>query len=167
MVWLGATDALRHRLRAGQRGVLAHVVGARLDPDRVVDDPVHDRVRMNTGAEALVPVLLRVLGAEHRRRFAVTALHQLQQHAAHRLCRPVQQPLVNNEQRERGVFAEELPGPAGGVLSGDPGFFEVGHTDVVGADAVLAGAFGDRASQIRLPWPGEPLEDDVLLPGHE
>jgi hypothetical protein len=40
VVWLGATDALRHRLRAGQRGVFPHVVGARLNPDRVVDDPV-------------------------------------------------------------------------------------------------------------------------------
>lgn len=33
--------------------MLAHVVGARLSPDRVVDDLVHDPVRVNTGAEAL------------------------------------------------------------------------------------------------------------------
>ena len=30
--------------------VLAHVVVAGLDPDRVVDDPVHDRVGVDAGA---------------------------------------------------------------------------------------------------------------------
>lgn len=65
VVWLGTTDALRHGLHVSQGGVLPHVVGAGLDPDCVVDDPVHDGVRVNTGAEALVPVLLRILGAEH------------------------------------------------------------------------------------------------------
>ena len=74
VLWLGAIDALRPGLGAGQRGVFPHVVGAGLDPDRVVDDPVHDRVCVNARAEALVPVLLRILGAEHRRRFAVAAL---------------------------------------------------------------------------------------------
>jgi len=37
----------------------------------------------------------------------------------------------------------------------------------VGADAVLAGAFGNRAAQIRLPRPSEPMKDNVLLPGDE
>ena len=35
-------------------------------PDGVVHDPVHDRVGVNSGAEALVPSFLGVLGAEHR-----------------------------------------------------------------------------------------------------
>lgn len=35
---------------AGKSGVLVHVVGAGLYPDRVVDDPVRDRDRVNTGA---------------------------------------------------------------------------------------------------------------------
>ena len=56
VVWLGTTEGLRHRLGGGQCGVLPHVVGAGLDPDGVVDDPVHDCVRVNTGPEALVPV---------------------------------------------------------------------------------------------------------------
>ena len=37
----------------------------------------------------------------------------------------------------------------------------------MGADPMFAGAFRDRAAQIRLPRPGEPLEDDVLLPSDE
>lgn len=64
VVWLGTADGLRHRLGGGQCGVLPHVVGAGLDPDGVVDDPVHDCVRVNTGAEALVPVLLRAAPAD-------------------------------------------------------------------------------------------------------
>ena len=47
-------------------GVFSHVVAAGLDPDGVVHDAVHDRVGVDSGAEALVPVFLRVLGAEHR-----------------------------------------------------------------------------------------------------
>jgi hypothetical protein len=52
-------------------------------------------------------------------------------------------------------------------LSGDPGFLEVGHADVMRADAVFACALSNRAAQVGLPRPGEPLEDNVLLPGHE
>lgn len=51
-----------------------HVVSASLDPDRVVHDPVHDRVRVDPGTESLMPVLLRILGTEHRRRTVITAL---------------------------------------------------------------------------------------------
>lgn len=67
MVSLGSTGVLHYGLRAGQRSVLLHVVGAAgLDPDRIVDDKVHDRVRVNTGTKSLVPVLLRILGTEYR-----------------------------------------------------------------------------------------------------
>ena len=52
---------------AGGGGVFAHVHLAGLDPEGVVDDAVHDRVGVDSAAEALVPVLLRVLSAEHRR----------------------------------------------------------------------------------------------------
>ena len=47
-------------------GVFSHVEGAGFDPEGVVDDAVHDGVGVDSGAEALVPVLLGVLGAEHR-----------------------------------------------------------------------------------------------------
>ncbi len=57
--------------------MFAHVVVAGLNPDCVVDDAVHDRVGVNTGAEALVPVLLLILGAEHRRGFAVASRAEL------------------------------------------------------------------------------------------
>ena len=42
-------------------GVFSHVVRAGVDPEGVVDDAVHDRVGVHSGAEALVPVLLCVL----------------------------------------------------------------------------------------------------------
>ena len=60
-------------------GVFAHVEGAGLDPEGVVDDTVHDGVGVYGGAEALVPVLLRVLGAEHRRGVSVAALEEFEQ----------------------------------------------------------------------------------------
>ena len=41
-------------LGAGESCLLPHVVGAGLNPDGVVDDPVHDRVRVDAGAEPLV-----------------------------------------------------------------------------------------------------------------
>ena len=47
-------------------GVFSHAVAAGLDPDGVVHDTVHDRVGVNPGTETLVPILLGVLGAEHR-----------------------------------------------------------------------------------------------------
>lgn len=60
----------------GHGGVLAHVVAAGVDPDGVVDDAVHDRIGVDSRAEALVPVLLRVLGAEDGRGGVVAALEQ-------------------------------------------------------------------------------------------
>ena len=44
-------------------GVFSHIVAAGLDPDGVVHDAVHDRVGVNPRTEALVPILLGVLGA--------------------------------------------------------------------------------------------------------
>lgn len=45
--------------------VFSHVEGAGLDPRRVVNDAIHDRISMDAAAEAGVPVLFRILGAEH------------------------------------------------------------------------------------------------------
>jgi len=57
----------RERLRRDLAGgVFSHVVAAGLDPDGVVHNAVHDRVGVNPRTEALVPILLGVLGAEHR-----------------------------------------------------------------------------------------------------
>jgi len=50
--------------RAGG-GVFAYVHLAGFDSEGVVDDAVHDRVGVDPAAEALMPVLLRILGAEH------------------------------------------------------------------------------------------------------
>ena len=64
---------------AGRGGLFAHVDVAGLDPEGVVDDAVHDRVGVDPGAEALVPVLLRVLGAEHRRGRVVSAFEPVEE----------------------------------------------------------------------------------------
>ena len=50
-------------LKAGV-GAPPHVGLAHVDPDRVVRDSVHDRVRVDPAAEPRVPVLLLVLGTE-------------------------------------------------------------------------------------------------------
>ena len=72
-------------------------------------DPVHDRVGMHPAAEPRVPVLLLELGAEDGRGRAVPQLHQLQQHGPEPRVRLVQQPLVDHEQAERAVLADQLP----------------------------------------------------------
>ena len=78
----------------GCGGVFAHVHLAGLDPDGVVDDAVHDRVGVDSAAETPVPVLLRVLGAEHRRRRVVASLEQLEEHGSRVVGRGVEQPLI-------------------------------------------------------------------------
>ena len=151
----------------GRGDVFAHVGATGVDPDRVVDDPVHDRVGVDASAEAVVPVFLRVLGAEHGRAGVVTPLEEFQEHGPHCLVGWVQKPLVDHEEGERRVFPQELRGALGLVLRQCPGLGEVGHPDVVGPDPVLAGLLRERASEIRLPGPGEPLEHDVLVTGDE
>ena len=165
-VWLGATGSLRRIVRRWSGLLAPSCCRCRSRPNGVVNDAVHDRV-VNAGAETAVLVLLLILGAEYRRAPPVVSFHQLEQHAAHGFCRAIKEPLVDDEEGEGGIFPQELRGGAGGVLGGNPGFLEVGHADVVGADAVFAGAFGDRAAQIRLPGPVGTLKDNVLLPGHE
>lgn len=144
------------------RGVFAYVHLARGDPEGVVHDAVHDRVSVDSSAEAGVPVLLRVLGAEHRGDRVVAALEQLEQHGTDLVAGLVQQPFIEDQDRERGVLPQPFLSAAGLVLGRGPGLLEVGHPDVVRAVAVLAGALGQRGSEIRLPGSGEALEHHVL-----
>ncbi len=122
--------------------MFSHVVTAGLDPDRVVHDPVHDRIRVDSGSESLMPVLLRILGAEHRRRTVVAAFEQFQQHAAHRLIRMIEQPFVYHENAERGVLLQELRRAHRFVQRLRPSFFKIRHANIVRTDPVLAGPFG-------------------------
>ena len=85
--------------------MFAHVGAAGFDPDGVVDDAVHDRVGVDSAAEALVPVLLRVLGAEHGRGGVVAAFEELEEHASDAVIGAVEEPFVDHEERERGVLA--------------------------------------------------------------
>lgn len=78
------------------------------EPDRAVQDPVHNRVRVYPAAEPRVPVLLLELGAEDGRGRAAPQLNQLQQHRPELSVRLVQKPLVDHEQAERAVLADEL-----------------------------------------------------------
>lgn len=71
-------------------------------------DPVHNRVRVYPAAEPRVPVLLLELGAEDGRGRAAPQLNQLQQHRPELSVRLVQKPLVDHEQAEHAVLADEL-----------------------------------------------------------
>ena len=76
-------------LPAVRPAALPHVRLAHVDPDRVVHDPVHDRVGVDPAAEPRVPVLLLELGAEDGRGGAAPQLHQLQQHVLDAVLRDV------------------------------------------------------------------------------
>ena len=73
--------------------MFAHVDLAGFDSVGVVDDAVHDRVGVDPAAEALVPVLLRLLGAEHRRGRVVAPFEELatvvRDMSCAAICRPV------------------------------------------------------------------------------
>lgn len=92
----------------GLSAALPHVGLAHVSPDRDTRDPVLDGVGMHPAAEPRVPVLLLKLGAEDGRGRSVPQLHQLQQHGPELSVWLVQQPLVDHEQAERAVLADEL-----------------------------------------------------------
>lgn len=73
---------------------LPHVGLTHVEPDRVVHDPDHDRVRVDPAAAPRVTVFLLELGAEYDRNRAIPQLQQLRLELRVRL---VQQPLVDNE----------------------------------------------------------------------
>ena len=87
-------------------------------------DSVHDRVSMNITTEPLMPVLLRILSAEHGRDRIVASFEELEQHPTERFAGLVQKPLVKNKQTVRGVLAEEFLLPTGLVICRKPGLFE-------------------------------------------
>lgn len=68
-IWFGLTgpDLVRVEIigHAMLSLVLFHVEGPGLDPDRVVDNAVLDRISRDAVTQTGVPVLDRVLGAEH------------------------------------------------------------------------------------------------------
>lgn len=58
-------------------GVFTHVLAAGSGPNGVVHDPVHNRIRVHPGTKPLMPILLGILRAEHRRSGVIPALQQL------------------------------------------------------------------------------------------
>ena len=130
-------------------------------PDGVVDDAVHDRVRVHAAAEPRVPVLLS--DCVHRTVDAsVAQLEKLQQHSPEQLVRPLQEPLVYHEQAERPVLPQQLPLAAGPVAALAPEVLEVGLPYVAGPDPLGAGRLGERAREVGLAGPGRPEEHDVV-----
>ena len=94
-------------------GVLAHFEGAGLDPEGILHDAVHNRVGVNSGAETPVPVLLGVLGAEHRRGVAVAAFEELQQHASHDLIRGSRIHSSSTSRVKAAYFSRNVVVPCG------------------------------------------------------
>lgn len=83
-------------------GALVGVVFASsVEPDGVVDDVVHDAVGFHGGVEAGVPVLFRVLGAEHGGSGVVAPFDEFEEHDTS----VIQEPFVDHQQREYCVFA--------------------------------------------------------------
>ena len=126
----GADDGPGAFFDTGLPAALPYVGLSHVDPDRVVRDPFHNRVRVDTAAEPRMPVLLLELGAEDGRDRAAPQLHQLQQHGPKLGVRLVQQPLVVHEQAERAVLVDQLPLIARALAALPPEVFEVGLPDV-------------------------------------
>lgn len=90
---LGPTLAPAPFIATGLSAALPHFGLTHVEPDRVVHDPDHDRVRVDPAAAPRVPVFLLELGAEYGRSRAIPQLQQLRLELRVRL---VQQPLVDN-----------------------------------------------------------------------
>ena len=78
----------------GLSAALPHFGLTHVEPDRVVHDPDHDRVRVDPAAAPRATVFLLELGAEYNRNRAIPQLQQLRLELRVRL---VQQPLIDNE----------------------------------------------------------------------
>lgn len=138
------------RLPTLSRHCLPHVHVAHLDPGGIVDDAVHDRVRVHAAAEPRVPVLLSELRAQDGRCPPVAQFEKLQQHPPEQLVRPLRQPLVDYEQAERPVLPQQLPLAAGPVAALAPEVLEVGLPYVAGPDPLGAGRLGERTREVGL-----------------
>ena len=150
-----------------RRCVFSHVRIPGFDPDRAMHDPVHDRVSVNITAETLMPVFLRILSAEHGRDTVIAAFEELEQHPTHMLTRLIEEPLIDHEEMERRVFAEELLFPSRFICRSEPGLFEIRHPNIQGPIAVLTRSPRERRPKIRFPRPREALKHDVLAPSNE
>ena len=106
-----------------------HVDLARLQPDGVMDDAVHDRIGMDPSAQPGVPVLLLVLGAEDRGLAVAPQFHELHDHAPEVVVGLVQQPLVQHKDLEAAVFPDGLPRRPGTQLGGPPFLLQVRDPD--------------------------------------
>lgn len=97
-----------------------------------------------------MPVLLLEMGAEYGRGRAVPQLHQLQQHGPELRVRPVERPLVDHEQAERPVLADELAPAARPPPALPPEVLEVGLPDVARPHPPGAGCLRERAGEVGL-----------------
>lgn len=89
----------------GSRVRLAHVELTGLNPNRVVDDAVHDRICHRVGSQPGVPVRLLVLRAENGRGGVVPTLHELEDEPRGFPGGRIQKPLVEQQNTVVGIFA--------------------------------------------------------------
>jgi hypothetical protein len=136
--------------RCRRPGGGTHVHVPRVDPRRVVDDAVHDRLGGHVRAEPGMPVLLPVLRAEDRRPLVVAELEDLEQEAPEAVVRPAEQPFVEDEDLKRAILPYGLRDSARTLLRILPGLLEVGAPDVVRAHPRGARLLGKRAGKIGL-----------------
>lgn len=124
---------------------LPHVELSGIDPYCVVHDAVEDGVGDSVATEPAVPFLGRQLGRERGAGVVVAQFHELEQESPEPFVGLVHEPLVDREQRVRGVFAHELGRTSWLEHGGRDLFREVGHPYVAGAVASPARGFHQRA----------------------
>ena len=81
------------------REQLSYVDIAEVDPNRPVNEPIDQGIRLHAAAEAPVPLRGSVLGAENRRARHVATLDQLEQEAYRHVVHVLGEPLVICEAR--------------------------------------------------------------------
>ena len=89
-----------------------------------MDDAVHDRLGSHIRAEAGMPVLLPVLGAEDCGPLVVAETEDLEQEAAKAVIRLAEQPFVEDEDLEGPVFPHGLRDPSRTLLRILPGLLK-------------------------------------------
>ena len=143
--WIKATGPLWSGFEHGLPVPLPHVELSGVDPYRIVNDAVGNRVGDGVSAESAVPFPSRHLRGEHGAGVVVPEFHELEEEAFEWFVGFVDEPFVDGEQVVGGVFAHEL-GNAARLARRDHDLFgEVGHARVYRAVSSPARGFRQRA----------------------
>ena len=102
--------------------VFPHVHGSGIEPDRVVDDAVHDGISMDATSQPGVPVILSVLRAEDGGSGVMPPFDQFEDEVLFGFGDILQQPFIQDQEVVGAVLLEDLHDP---ML--DQGVFLVKH----------------------------------------